>query len=260
MKAKKIKNLARLEWQEHRRRILGSILFVLLISVAGFFLPLIDVRKTEVDLISMHLQQYSALYPTGTEVELRYLILIDFRLAVIVLAAALTSPFLGILDSIGREKESRTIENLLVLPLTDAEIISGKLLACMLAGILTGWFIWLVYFIFILIYAGSAVAFHLLSSSWLAILLLLVPSSALLMNLLGVIIAVQVRKVQTGYNLGFLILLPPALLLTMLSMGMVELTLDNLLPAAGLIILMDGLLFKIAYSIFNRERIILRYK
>lgn len=260
MSIKNIKQLAWLEWLEHRRRILGSILVLLFFSVPGFLLPLISNREIDLNLIGRYLGQYQLLYPDLSPAGLQHIILVDFRLTVMVLTAALLSPFLGILDSIGSEKENRTIENLLVLPLADAEIISGKIATCWFAGILLSWFLWIVYFLFILMYSTPPVALHLLSGSWLILVLLLVPAAGLFMNLLGIIIAVQVRKVQTGYNLGFLVVFPLALLLTMFGFGLYKLTISNVLFASVLFILLDVILFKVAYNTFNRERIILRYK
>jgi len=260
MSIKNIKQLAWLEWQEHRRRILGSIPVLLFFSVPGFLLPLISQRDIDSELIGRYLQQYQLLYSALSQSELQQIIMIDFRLTVMVLTAALISPFLGILDSIGSEKEGRTIENLLVLPLSDAEIISGKIVTCWLAGILLSWLLWFVYFLFMLLYSTPPAAFHLLSGSWLGLILLLVPAAGLLMNLLGIIIAVLVQKIQTGYNLGFLLVFPLALLLTMLGFGLYRLTFTNVLFVSVLFTLLDGLLFKVAYSTFNREKIMLRYK
>ncbi len=260
MNINNIKQLAWLEWREHQRRILGSILVLLLISVPGFLLPLISRREMDLQLIGQYLERYQILHPSSSTSGLLQIILVDFRLTVIILTAALISPFLGILDSISSEKEGRTIENLLVLPLSDAEIISGKIVTCLLAGILLSWFLWFVYFSFMLFYSTLPVAFHLLSITWLVLILLLVPAVALFMNLLGIIIAVQVQTAQAGYNLGFLVLFPLAVLLTMLGIGMYQFTATNLLFASGFFTLLDGILFKFAYQTFNREKIILKYK
>jgi ABC-type transport system involved in multi-copper enzyme maturation permease subunit len=260
MNIRNIRQLAWLEWLEHRRRILGSIPVLFLFSVPGFLLPLLSSREIDLELTGRYLGQYQSWYPALSQSGLLHLILVDFRLSVMILTAALISPFLGILDSIGGEKESRTIENLLVLPLTDAEIISGKTFTCWLAGILLSWFLWFIYFLFMVFYSSWPVAFHLLSGSWLVLALLLVPAAGLFMNLLGIIIAVQMRKVQTGYNLGFLLVFPLALLLTMLGFGLYRLTFTNVLFVSVLFALLDGLLFKVAYGTFNREKIMLRYK
>jgi ABC-type transport system involved in multi-copper enzyme maturation permease subunit len=255
-----IRRIGWLEWQKDKRLILYSILVLLLFSVIEFVLPLIRSKQNDLELIGRYVEQYTLSYPYLSRPELRIIIFADFKMTVLLISAALISPFLGIMDSICSEKDSRTIENLLVLPLTDAEIINGKMLTCLLAGILLSWLLWLVYFIFLLGYASLPVAFHLVNGSWLLLGLLLVPALALFMNLLGIIIAIRVQRGQTGYNLGFLLMFPFVLLLTMLGLGLYSLTVNDLLIAGGLFSVSDVALLILAYRNFNRERILLKYK
>jgi ABC-2 type transport system permease protein len=260
MNIKNIIHLARLEWWEHKRRILGSIPVLLFISILGFVLSVIRASGSDWELVGRNIEAYRQLYPCLLPGELRPVILSDFKLTMIVLTAALVSPFLGILDSIGSEKERRTIESLLVMPLSDAEIITGKMVTCLLAGILLAWLLWMVHFIFLTFYSSSAVALHLLSPAWLILCFLLVPAVALFMNLIGIIIAVLVQKAQTGYNLGLVVLFPLAVILTMLGLGAWQLTVKNLVSGFILFVLLDTCLFNLAYKVFNREKIILKYK
>jgi len=257
---KNLQTLAWLEWREHKRRILGSIPVLILISILGFGLSLIKLSGNDFELIARFRETYQQVYPLLFSSEQVMTILCDYRLSVVILTAALVSPFLGILDSISSEKERRTIEGLLVLPLTETDIIGGKMLTCFLAGILLSWLLWIFYIIFLTFYASFMVACHLLSSVWLVLCFLLVPMVALFMNLTGIIIAVRVQRAQTGYNLGLLILFPLVVILTLLGLGAFLITVKNLLIVSLLFILLNGFLFNISYKTFNREKIILKYK
>jgi len=260
MKIKRIKQLAWLEFQENRRRILASIPVLILFSIIGFILPLIRTKESDLELILRLFEIYQISYPDLSSLALRHIILSDLSLPLILLTAALVSPFLGILDSITSEREKRTIENLLVLPVSEAEIITGKMITCVTAGIFLSWLLWIGHYIFLIIYSSAAVANHLVGFKWLVLGFLVVPVCALLMNLIGIILAVQVKKAQTGYNLGFIILFPLALMISMIGLGSVEWSVKNLFTGFVVLVISDVILFKIAYKTFNREKILLKYR
>lgn len=260
MKINRIKQLAWLEFHENRRRIWGSLPVLILFSIVGFILPLVQTKASDEQLILQLSKTYRLAYPYLSPLELKHIILSDLMLPLILLTAALVSPFLGILDSIVSEKEKRTIDNLFVLPVSDIEIITGKMIICTMVGILLSWFVWISHYFFLIFYSSFQVANHVMNFKWLVLNSQVIPACALFMNLTGIILAVQVRKAQTGYNLGFILLFPLALILSMIGLGTFQLSVKNLYIGFMILVLVDVVLFKIAYWAFNREKILLKYR
>jgi ABC-type Na+ efflux pump permease subunit len=260
MKIKGIKQLAWLEFHENRRRIWGSMPVLMLFSLTGFILPLVRTTAADDQLILRLSEIYRLTFSDLSPLELKHIILTDLRLPLILLTAAWVSPFLGVLDSIVSEKEKRTIENLFVLPLSDAEIISGKMIICTLVGMILSWLVWISHYFFLWIYSSFRVANHVLQLNWLVLNFQVLPACALCMNLIGIILAVQVRKAQTGYNLGMILFFPLAIILAMIGLGAWQLSLQNLYMGFSILAIGDIILFKIAFRVFDRERILLKYR
>lgn len=255
----KIRILLIKELRERKRRLITA--FVLLSAISGlFFIPRFYGSDDHFrDVIMKLMSQYQGSYPSVMEVQLLLIIYTDIFFQVFILVPAITSPFLGVLDSIINEKENRTLEGLLSLPISDSEVLMGKMSASMFAGIGLVWLMFIVHIIFFIIGHADFLSFHLLSAKWVVMVLIFSPSISFTVNTIGVILAIWLKKLNTAGNLGIFILSPFYLFVFLILFGQIVLDLYLILLLSIICLILGGVLFFAATRMFNRQNLLLRY-
>jgi ABC-type Na+ efflux pump permease subunit len=163
--------------------------------------------------------------------------------------------------SIVGEKIEKSLEPLLATPTTDGEILLGKSIAAFLPAIVAT-------------YAGASIYMALIDAvtyskltylyypNWqiAVILLLLAPLVALLSIELNVITSSRVNDVRTAGQLGGLMFVPFMGIYLAGEMGLITLDTNTLLIIAGVVAVLDLVLFRISTSIFQRDQILTKWK
>ncbi|MFX0211967.1 MAG: ABC transporter permease [Candidatus Hodarchaeota archaeon] len=162
-------------------------------------------------------------------------------------------------DSIAGEKERKSFEAILATPLTDTEILIGKIGTPFLIGML-GTFIGAVpYVILTNFFTYPVLDFIVVPDlNFILLLLLLSPATGLLTAIGMVFVSSRVSSTRDAQQLGGLIVLPLLLFL----FGQIVLAFFSpltILIGAGIFGLIDFLLFRMALKIFSREGIITKY-
>jgi len=93
-----------------------------------------------------------------------------------------------------------------------------------------------------------------------AIMLLLVPLSAITAVEVSIIISARVNDVRTAQQLGSLIVIPFALIYVLGEINAFPLTVLYLLILSVVILVVDIVLFRLSITMFNREEILTRWK
>jgi len=159
------------------------------------------------------------------------------------------------------EKVEKSLEPLLATPMTDAEILLGKGMAAFLPPIGAT-------YLGALIFMGSVDVLTQDGFGYLyfpnliagAVLLLLVPLSAIMSIELNVMISSRVSDVRTSQQLGFLTVFPMAAVYLASELGLVSLDVATLLTISGILLIADLLLMYVTRATFQRDQILTRWK
>jgi ABC-2 type transport system permease protein len=158
------------------------------------------------------------------------------------------------------EKVQKSLEPLLATPMTDGEILLGKIISGLLIPVAA-------------IYAGSTLFMVLMDQftraklgylyypNWLiGAILLAVPLVSLMAVELSVIISSRMNDVRTAQQLGTLLIVPFVGLFFLSDIGLFPLNDNNLLILAGVLVIVDVILFFASRATFQREQILTKWK
>jgi ABC-2 type transport system permease protein len=163
-------------------------------------------------------------------------------------------------SSVIGEKQARTLEPLLVTPISTFELLAGKLLGALLPTLALSTLSIVLYLGVIAAAAHDGVFSVLLGPRTLGVVFLLGPLAAIVALLLAICVSSRVNDPRTAQQLSIFVILPiPALLLGQIFGG-IELTGPLILwIALGLFIVNIGLM-RVAIRLFDRETILTRWK
>jgi ABC-type Na+ efflux pump permease subunit len=163
-------------------------------------------------------------------------------------------------SSVIGEKQARTLEPLLVTPITTFELLAGKLLGALLPTLALSTLSIVLYLGVIAAAAHDGVFSVLLGPRTLGVVFVLGPLAAIVALLLAICVSSRVNDPRTAQQLSIFVILPiPALLLGQIFGG-IELTGPLILwIALGLFIVNIGLMW-VAIRLFDRETILTRWK
>jgi ABC-2 type transport system permease protein len=162
--------------------------------------------------------------------------------------------------SVVGEKQARTLEPLLVTPITTAELLGAKILGAFIPSIVLTIASFALYVLVTGIFARPGVAGVLLGGRSIGIVFALGPLAALAALQMAVCVSSRVNDARTAQQIGVLVILPiPGLLIGQL-MGALTLSLPVIAAIAlGLLVINAGLMW-IAVALFDRETILTRWK
>jgi ABC-2 type transport system permease protein len=163
--------------------------------------------------------------------------------------------------SIVGEKLEKSLERLLATPTTDGEILLGKGLAAFIPAIIAT-------------YAGASIFMTLIDAvtygrlgylyypNWdMGIILFLLAPLALLLSIeLNIITSSRVTDVRAAGQAGSLMFLPFIAIYIASEIGLFTLDTNALLIIAGVIAVLDVVMFRISTSLFQREQILTMWK
>ena len=179
---------------------------------------------------------------------------------VMLLLGPITSAMSIAASSVIGEKQARTLEPLLVTPITTFELLGGKLLGALLPALAVTVVSMVLYLVVVAFTAERGVFGVLLGTRTLGVVFLLGPLAAMVALQLAICVSSRVNDARTAQQLGVFVILPiPALLLGQLFGG-VELTVSVILwISLGLLLVNVGLMW-FAIRLFDRETILTRWK
>jgi ABC-2 type transport system permease protein len=159
-------------------------------------------------------------------------------------------------DAFAGEKERRTLESLLLLPIADRDLFVAKLLSAFVPALALSWAGGALYAVVANLSAWSVVGGPILPfAQWLVMLVWIVPAVALLALSLLVLVSSRARTTQEANQLGGAVILP----LIFLAAGQVAPALLAPVPvvlALGAVIwLAAALLLRIGSRRFTRDRL-----
>ncbi len=171
---------------------------------------------------------------------------------ILVASVTAASAFVG-------EKERRTIEGLLYTPLTDRELVLGKVIASLIPSVGVAWTSFVMYTIVVTVLGGPVMGGAFFpTATWYVVILLLVPLVAVLAITLIVAVSGRSTTMQGAQGLAVLVILPVLALIVGQATGLMLFDLWVALIAAGVLLVVDVIVFLLVVRSVSRERIITR--
>jgi ABC-2 type transport system permease protein len=158
------------------------------------------------------------------------------------------------------EKQARTLEPLLVTPLTTFELLGAKLLGALLPAVALSIAAFAMYMAVIAAVAEPGVFGFLLSARSLGIVFLLGPLAGLLALQLSVLVSSRVNDARTAQQLGVFVILPIPALLVAQILGFLQLTGAVVLLVSLFLAVLNAMLMWVVIKLFDRETILTRWK
>jgi ABC-2 type transport system permease protein len=166
-------------------------------------------------------------------------------------------PILLAAQSIGGERERRTLEPLLATPASTIGIILGKSLAALLPALAITWVAAAVFCLGVDLIAGRAL---LPDSPWLFGILVLAPLLALFGNAMAVVVSARVVDPRAAQNIAATTVLPLLGILVVQLAGRIALGPRFYLGLALGVAAADVALVAAAVRLFDRERLLSRWR
>lgn len=163
--------------------------------------------------------------------------------------------------SIVGEKTEKSLEPLLATPLTDEEILLGKGTAAFLppmAATYLGAFVFI--FSTDLLTRGAFGYYYFPNLVAGVILLLLAPLSAIMSISVNIMISSRISDVRASQQLGFLTVIPMAIVYVAGELGLISFDTPVLLAISGILIVTDILLLLLVRVTFRRDEILTKWK
>ena len=260
--------LMRKDWLElaHNKQavaplVIVPLLFVVLIPTAVILLGNNAALTSSITGLQAFLNNLPEdILPAGlsTEQTVIYAVIVYFMapffLIIPVMVASITasSAFVG-------EKERRTIEGLLYTPLTDRELVLGKVLGSVIPSVALGWVSFVIYSVLVNALAApifGGVFFP--TWTWAVIILALVPLIAFLATCLIVAVSGRSTSMQEAQGSSVLVILPVLGLVISQATGLLLFDTTVALVASAALLVIDVVVYLAVVGRFRREGIVTR--
>ena len=162
-------------------------------------------------------------------------------------------------DSIAGEKSRKSFEALLATPLTNSEILVGKIGLPFLLGIV-GTIIGAIPYLAVVYYLTSPyISFtYIVNLNFILLVLFLTPAAGLLSSVVMVFISSRVSNTRDAQQLGSLVVLP-VLVYFMIQIILIIFSSFTIVVGAGILFLIDAILIKFSINVFSRENIMTNF-
>ncbi|NLC98053.1 MAG: ABC transporter permease subunit [Actinomycetales bacterium] len=189
-----------------------------------------------------------------------YSFAVFFMAPLFLLIPSMSATVIGSSSFVG-EKERRTIEGLLYTPITNRELVLGKILASLIPSIVVTWTAFVCYALLVNHYANPVVGeVFFPTASWVVLMLVMVPLIAFLTVALIVAVSGRATSSQAAQGTSFIVVMPVILLTVGQSAGLLLFDTKVTWVASGIMVFINVLVFLAVARIFNRERILTKLR
>ena len=176
--------------------------------------------------------------------------LLLYMLAIPVLAPAMLAAF-----AVAGERQQGTLEPVLTTPVRREEFLLGKALAVLLPSVAVAYVVYVVFLAFVALFAQPGVASGLLRGSDIVAQVVFTPLLAAWSTWVGIAISTRASDVRVAQQLSLLGNLPFVLVTSLIAFDVIPATLGLFLGLGLLLLVLDGLGWRIVSGAFDRERL-----
>jgi ABC-type transport system involved in multi-copper enzyme maturation permease subunit len=231
---RRVRAIFRKEIREYRRN--GSIV------VAMAVIPLVFVSPPLIEIFALPASSASALAGGNA---LLYMLGIPAVVPAVVAAYSVVG-----------ERQQGTLEPVLTTPIRREEFLLGKALAALVPSLAISYAVYAFVLACVELFANPAVASALLQGPELLGQLLFTPLLAAWSIWVGIAISARSNDVRVAQQLGMVASLPSVAVTTLIAYNVIHATLGLALGLAVLLLVLDGLGWRIASVRLDRERLI----
>lgn len=187
-----------------------------------------------------------------------YTVIVYFMAPFFLLIPVMIASIVGSSSFVG-EKERRTIEGLLYTPLTDRELVLGKVLVSVVPSVLLTWLSFVVYTVIVNVLGASVMGGVFFPTwTWAVLILALVPLVSFLTTSLVVAISGKSKTTQGAQSTAVVIILPVVGLLIGQATGLMLFDVTVALVTAVVLLAIDVAAFFFVVKQFHREGVVTR--
>lgn len=264
MQLKLVWELMKKDWAEaarSRQVLLSSTLLPLLLALILPLILMFSIGLGSVGTTDVGLEIFTDLLPPITpdweqlsEYTKMLVIMAVFGQIFLLLVPVMIASFISA-DTIVGEKERQTIEGLLVLPISDSEIVIAKIGSSLLPVMILTWIMSIIYSLVVdLIIFPSLGRLLLPDLRFILIMVIFTPLLSFATTTFIVMISSRVASTRDAQQLtGFFVL--PAILLITGQLIILFISVWFILIGIAILGVFDIITFKLAISIFNREKL-----
>ncbi|SDG79636.1 ABC-2 family transporter protein [Lentzea fradiae] len=258
--------LMRKDWLEISRNkqaiaplAIVPLLFAAIIPAAVILVGNGGLLRTSVNGLQSFLDNLpDGIVPSGYTVEqtVVHTVIIYFLAPFFLLIPVMVATIVGSSSFVG-EKERRTVEGLLYTPLTNRELVLGKVLVSVVPSVLVTWVSFVVYTVVVNSLGASVMGGLFFPTwSWVVLVVVLVPLVSFLATSLIVAVSGRSKTMQGAQSTAVVIILPVVGLLIGQATGLMLFDITVALVAALVLLAIDVAAFFLVVKQFHRERVI----
>jgi ABC-2 type transport system permease protein len=251
------------EWAEGRRTkmlvwsvILVPVLLVTMVLATDYFMLRAAAQGQDIDADEMPIPPELQLLPPAeamvvqmNEQYMFYLFIIPMMLPVYIAAYSIIG-----------EKQTKTLEPLLATPVATWELLAAKGAAATLPPVVVTWLSFAVLLAGVDLIAPPSVSAYMARPVWVVSMLLLGPLLAFFSVLSGVIVSSRTNDPRTAQQITGIFILPIIGASLVVLAGKVFVSVQMVLVAAAVTLLLDLVVLYFAVKLFRRETILTRWK
>jgi len=189
-----------------------------------------------------------------------FLIILNDQFMIYFLLIPMMMPVYIAAYSIIGEKETKSLEPLLATPVSTWELLLGKSLAAALPAVILTWLSFIVLIIGSYLIVPEPVFLAMIRPVWLVGMALLSPLLALLSVFSGVIVSSRMNDPRAAQQVTGIFVVPIIALSLIAMAGKIFLSVWMVILGAAIILALDCLALYFAVKLFQRERILTRWK
>ncbi len=160
-------------------------------------------------------------------------------------------------NSFAGEKERHTLEGVLYTPVSDTELIVGKLCGSAIPSVVISWLCFFLYTVLVNVLGEPFVGRYFFpTTNWWVLMVLLVPTLAVFVTLLAVWVSSRVASYQAANSIAGFVVLPIVLIAVAQTNGAMLFGPWLLAVISLVLLVIDGLLLRWIVATFDRERMV----
>ena len=186
----------------------------------------------------------------------KYFIILSFFPTIFLVMLGPLLPSIIASESIAGEKERQTLESLLATPLTESELLLGKIISSLVPSLLIVWLFSVPYVLLIDFYLYPILGFFLFPDLRFIFLMFVMAPLLTFASVVAMIwISLRVKVARDAQQLSVLIVMPLILFLMIEVLGAIFFDIFLILGTLGFVFL-DLVLYQFLKSSFNREKLL----
>jgi ABC-type Na+ efflux pump permease subunit len=154
------------------------------------------------------------------------------------------------------EREQRTLETVLTTPVTDRELLTGKMIAAVLPAVAIAWLLFGVYVGLAEIFAPHVVVEQIWTVEQAAAMALLAPALAAFGIVVGVLVSLRSSDFRVAQQLAVLASAPVIGFVALITFRVLDPSVELYVAAAAVVFLVDAVLWSLSVRLFSRERLL----